>query len=193
MNKRRLGCICFHSFIPLGLILLLLTPVWYWYSSSGFHDMNLYFDCVSKISLSFVYFKNVCLQLLWRDRAVKEEQKMVGENKKGIKKQLKDGPLYFWSLFAYSLLHLSVKNGRDERREFLLSSWLSLGRPKPWGLSSSLLPSFQLFCALGRNTSLPVQSRKDLQRNGADYFFQFALGFPGIFATVHLFKVTLSV
>lgn len=56
------------------------------------------------------------------------------------------------------------------------------------------LPSFQLFCALGRNASpLPVQHRKVLQRNGADYFFQFALGFPGIFATVHLFKVTLSV
>lgn len=39
----------------------------------------------------------------------------------------------------------------------------------------------------------PVQNRKELQGNRADYFFHVALGFPGIFATVHLFKVTLSV
>lgn len=152
--------------------------------------MNSYFASVSKISISFIYFKNVCLQLLGKDRAVKKEQKMVGENKKGIKKQLKDGPLYFWSLFAYNLLHLSVKNGRDERSEFFLSSWLSSGRVKPWGLPSSC-PHFN--SSAHWEEILPVQNRKALQRNRADYFFQFALGFPGIFATVHLFKVTLSV
>lgn len=83
--------------------------------------MNLYLTWVSEISISFIYFKNVCLELLGEDGSVKEEQKMGGKNRKGIKKQLKDGALYFLPLFAYSLLPLSVKNGRDERRECLLS------------------------------------------------------------------------
>lgn len=185
---------CFHTWKPLGLVLLLLTPVRYWYGSSGCDDVSLCFPWVSKTSVSFVSFRNVCPELLGEDGSVKEEWKIVGENKKGIKKQ--DGPLYFLSLFAYRWLHLSVKNGGDERREFLLSLWLSSGGAKPWGgsMSSSLLPLFQLICAWGKNAPFfPIQNRKELQGNWAHYFFQFALGFPGIFATVHLFKVTLSV
>lgn len=83
--------------------------------------MNLYLTWVSKFSISFIYFKNMCLELLGKDGSVKEEEKMGGKNRKGIKKQLKDGALYFLSLFAYSLLPLPVKNGRDERKECLLS------------------------------------------------------------------------
>lgn len=60
---------------------------------------------------------------------------------------------------------------------FLISAVLCVGKKK----NKTLLCFF------------PIQNRKGLQGNRADYFFQFALGFPGIFATVHLFKVTLSV
>lgn len=83
--------------------------------------MNLYLTSVSKISISFIYFKNMCLELLGKDGSLKDEQEMGGKNWEGIKKQLKDGALYFLSLFAYSLLPLSVKNGRGERRQCLLS------------------------------------------------------------------------
>lgn len=44
---------------------------------------------------------------------------MGSKNRKGIKKQIKDGATFL--VFAYSLLPLSVKNGRDERREYFLS------------------------------------------------------------------------
>lgn len=157
---------CFHTWKPPGLVLLLLTPVRYWYRSSGCDDVSLCFPWVSKTSVSFVSFRNVCPELLGEDGSVKEEWKIVGENKKGIKKQ--DGPLYFLSLFAYRWLHLSVKNGGDERREFLLSLWLSSGGAKPWGgsMSSSLLPLFQLICAWGKNAPFfPIQNRKELQGN----------------------------
>lgn len=62
-----------------------------------------------------------------------------------------------------------------------------------------VLPPFLISAVLcvGKKTPLlwffPIQNRKGLQGKRADYLFQFALGFPGIFATVHLFKVTLSV
>lgn len=214
MNKRRLGRICFHTFIPLGLILLLLAPLWYWYSSSDFYDMNLYLTWVSKISISLIHFRNVCLELMGKDRSVKEEQKTGGKSRKGIKKQLRDGALYFLSLFAYSLLSLSVKNGRDERSQAQDVSWVSgcLQAERSPGVEACPSLISDVLCVGKKKKTTqqkkapnkskpnclffffpPIQNRKELQGNRAAYFFQFALGFPGIFATVHLFKVTLSV